>query len=178
MLCAAGFTPAAARQAASDGVRLVRDHDPYGVAPWLLLQSGDPLRAIHGAAGIDAVVVETPYERVRYQAYLNALQGLPVPPKTVQAWRRQAQNRYGFIIYAHSRSQLDRNFLKHFRPATAVIFGPSDDFFDVGNFRENRWVGSITYRFTERSCTQHGAFSFTDAYGTRYRLPYDLSAYR
>jgi hypothetical protein len=178
MLCGAGFTPAAAQQAASDGVRLVRDHEPYGVTPWLLFQSGDPMRAIRGRAGIDAVIVETPYERVRYQAYLQALQGFSVPAAMVQMWRRQAENEAGFIIYAHSRSQLDRKFLQRFRPHPAVIFGPSDDFFDVGTFREERWVGSLTYRFRVRRCTDAGAFSFTGPYGTHYRLPYDLRAYR
>lgn len=178
MLCGAGFTPAAAQRAASDGVRLVHNHEPYGVAPWLLFQSGDPFRAIHGRAGIDAVIVETPYERLRYQAYLQALQGFSVPPAMVQSWRLQAQNQIGFIIYAHSRSETDRTFLQQFRPRPAVEFGPSNDFFDVGNFREERWVGSITYRFPTRDCMERGAFSFIDPYGTRYRLPFDLTAYR
>lgn len=178
MLCATGFTPAAAQHAATDGARMVEQHVPYGVRPWLLYQSPDPLRAVHGRAGVDAIVVETPYERLRYEAYLDALQGIRVTPRIVAAWRRQAQHEVGFLVYAHSRSQYDRSFLQRFHPAPAARFGPSDDFFDVGSFREQRWVGSITYRYPVSNCNERGVLRFTDGYGRQYHLPFNLSRYQ
>lgn len=191
MLCAAGFTQSAAHQAALEGVRLVQQHQPYGVRRWLLYQSADPLRAVHGRAGVDAVVVETPYERVRYEAFLDALQGYPVSAAMTERMWREARDRVGFLVYAHSRSEFDRGFLSAFRPAVIALgdgqavhddgvvrFGPSDDFYDVGTFREQRWVGSITYRFPVRSCTERGAVEFADGYGKRYDFSFDLRRYR
>lgn len=178
MLCAAGFTPAVAQHAVSDGVQMVAHHQAYGVRPWLLYQSADPFRAVHGRAGVDAVIVETPYERLRYKAYLDALQGLRVTPAMIAVWRVQAQRQVGFLVYAHSRSQDDRSFLQRFHPAPARYFGPSEDFFDVGSFREQRWVGSVTYRYAARTCNESGIFRFSDAYGRRYRFAFHLSGYR
>ena len=178
MLCGASFTARAAQQAAFDGARLARAHAAYGVKPWVLYQSKDPLSAVHGKAGVDAVIVETPYERVRYDAFLQALQGLPVRPNDVARWRRHAQNEFGFLVYAHSRSETDRRFLQRFVPAPSVHFGPSLDFYDVGTFREQRWTGSLTYRFPARACDARGTFAFAGPYGKRYRFAYDLGAYR
>ena len=178
MLCGAGFTDAAARQAAARGVGMVAHHLPYSVRPWLLYQSRDPLSAVHGRAGIDAVVVATPYERVRYHAYLDALQDIRVTPAMVEAMRRKARNSVGFLVYAHSRTSLDRTFLAAFRPAPATHFGPALDFYDVGSFREQRWVGSVTYRFPVRNCSEQGVLHFTDGEDARYRFAYDLSRYR
>lgn len=178
MLCGAAFSARAAQQAALDGAHLARAHAAYGVRPWVLYQSKDPLSAIHGKAGVDAVIVETPYERVRYDAYLQAMQGLPVRPQDVARWRSHARNEFGFLVYAHSRSDADRTFLRRFRPAPSAHFGPSLDFYDVGTFREQRWAGSITYRFPVRTCDASGTFAFAGPYGKRYRFPYRLNAYR
>lgn len=190
-LCGAGFTAGAAAQAAHDGVVMVQNHRAYSVSKWVLYQSADPLRAVHGQAGVDAVIVETPYERVRYEAYLDALQGIRVTPAEVAKMRREASSHVGFLIYAHSRTETDRRFLAAFRPAqirtadagtepddAAVRFGPSDDFYDVGTFREERWVGSVDYRFPLRDCRQRGKVDFSDGYGRSYDLPFDLSRYR
>lgn len=170
---------------------MVRDHSAYSVSPWLLYQSADPLRAQHGRADIDAVIVETPYERVRYEAYLDALQGISVTPAAVRNMRAEAASRVGFLAYAHSRSELDRKFLAEFRPAYILLpngtrqndsevvrFGPSDDFYDVGTFREERWVGSIDYRFALVQCSERGRLRMTDAYGRAYDFKFDLGRHR
>lgn len=190
-ICGGGLAPAVAEQAAHAGVDMAHRHATYYVKPWVLYESRDPLRAVHGRAGIDAVIVETPYERIRYESYLYALQGSNVTRGMVERWRREAANRLGFLVYAHSRSDQDRTFLRGFSTATVtpaggaaqpddriVRFGPSDDFYDVGTFREERWVGSITYRFPLRSCSERGVVRFHDRYGDRYAMPFDLTRYR
>jgi hypothetical protein len=155
----------------------------------------DPLRAVHGRADLDAVILETPYERVRYEAYLQALQAFPVTAKVVEGWRREAAGRFGFIIYAHSRGEADpeRRFLAEFGPASVVlaggtrlraversIFGPSLDFYTVGTFREERWTGSLTERFPDppSTCKPRGTLEFADGYGRRYRFAFDLGKMR
>ena len=193
VLCS--LPPADASRAARDGASLAAAHQPYGVRPWLLFESRDPLRAVHARADLDAVIVETPYERVRYEAYMQRLQALPLTPVQVEGWRRAASGRFGIIIYAHSRTAADaeQHFLAAFSPATftltdgtrlvsdeRIVFGPSQDFYNVGTFREARWTGSLTYRFRDppQTCKPKGALQFTDGRRRAYRFPLDLSKYR
>lgn len=169
---------------------------PYGVRPWVLWDRRDPLRAAHGRADLDAVIVETPYERVRYDAYLQRLQNYALTARDVERWQREASGHFGFVVYAHSRDgdeHDDRKFLARFSPATVsvrgdgtlgpargVVFGPSADFYDVGMFREQRYTGSITYRFAEPpgDCRPAGTLRFRDAYARPYAFPFDLAKFR
>jgi hypothetical protein len=169
--------------------------ESYTVRPWVLWESPDPQRAVHAQAGLDAVIVETPYERVRSEAYMQKLQALPIVPSRIEGWRREASGRFGFIVYAHSRSEGDaeKRFLAAFSPATVVladathvrsvdrtVFGPSPDFYTVGAFREERWTGSLTYRlpFPRTTCNPKGTLEFADARGARYRFALDFAKYR
>ncbi len=184
------FTPTLAQQAAREGGALADRHESYRVARWLIFQSKDPLRAVHNRAGVDAVVLETPYERVRYYAYLHRIQGDSITASLVQQLYADARRRLGFVVYGHSKTDDDRTFLSHFTSAQLTgtdaseisleqaIFGPSDDFYDVGAFREQRWVGSLTYRFTLPRCASQYTVTFADAYGDRYAIPFDLSRYQ
>lgn len=184
------LTPSLARQAAREGVALASSAGGYKVAPWVIYQSKDPLSAVHGKAGIDAIILETPYERVRYYAYLHRLQGDTVTGALVKRLYLRARNRLGFVVYAHSRSDTDRTFLNGFgdplldesgtveRPLARSIFGPSSDFYDVGSFREQRWVGSLTVRFGLPHCAGNERFTISGPYGLRYAVPFDLLRYR
>jgi hypothetical protein len=155
----------------------------------------DALRAVRGQADLDAVIAETPYERVRYEAYLQKLQGLPLGGALLARWTREAGGRFGFVVYAHSRSgeESERTFLARFSPATVtypdgtklvsaerVVFGPGPDFYDVGTFRDTRYTGSLTYRFAapHGACEARGTLRFRDAYGRAYAFPFDLRRYR
>jgi hypothetical protein len=174
---------------------MAEEHGAYNVRPWVLWDRKDPLQAVHGRADLDAVIVETPYEHVRYDGYLQRLQGYPLGQKQIDAFRREAGDHFGFIIYAHSRTGDDseHSFLAHFSNATLtlpngnelkatqrVLFGPSADFYDVGTFREQRYTGSLTYRFavSATSCPTNGTLQFRDGYGHAYRFPVAFSRYR
>ena len=184
------FTPALAQQAAREGAAMADAHQAYGVKPWLIYQSTDPLRAAHDRAGVDAIVLETPYERVRYYGYLHRLQGDAITPALDAQLYRDARGRLGFVVYAHSKTDQDQRFLSHFTAATLAmpnglehsneraIFGPSSDFYDVGTFREERWVGSLTYRFALPACAARDELTFKDGYGDRYAASFDLARYR
>lgn len=164
---------------------MARTHGFYAVKPWVIYQSPDPLRARHGRAGIDAVIIETPFERVRYEAFLNALQGTAVTPALVETLRREAQGHLGFLIYVHSKNEEDRSFLRSFRRASlsengrtftaseSNAFGPSLDFYNVGTFREERWVGSFDFRFAVNGCAGSGDVRFADEYGARYDFRFE-----
>lgn len=176
------LSPAQMQDATRDGVAMAHASHPYEVAPWVIYQSKDPLRAQRGRPGIDAIIVETPYESARYQSYFDALQG--------DATKR-SRDRFGILVYAHSRSELDREFFDHFHqptltlgdgtrllPAGFQVFGPSTDFYDVDTFREERVVGSISFRFALPMCAGPMRFDLTDAYGNHYRVRFDLRTYR
>ncbi len=161
----------------------------------MLWDRQDTLRAVRGRADLDAVIVETPYERVRYEAYLQMLQGLPFGAAQLARWTREAGGRFGFIVYAHSRSSDDaeRSFLARYSPATVTypngttlvaneraVFGPGPDFYDVGTFRDTRFTGSLTYRFAapHGACEPQGTLRFRDAYGRAYAFRFDLRRFR
>lgn len=181
------LTAVQAQAAVRDGSAMARRRGMYDVHSWVIFQTADPLRATHGHAGVDAVIVETPFERVRYQAFLYTLQGTHVTPSQTQMFRKDALGRLGFLVYAHSKTEQDRGFLHQFRPATLTAgslrlqapagetFGPSSDFYDVGTFREERWVGSFSYRFAVANCIDNGTLDFSDGYGGRYHVRFDLS---
>ncbi len=191
------LTHVQAEQADREGTAMGHASHPYTVAPWVIYQSKDPLRAQHGHAGIDAIIVETPYESLRYESYLNALQDDTTKPwYKRRRYRSQvvqlgAQDRFGILVYAHSRTEIDREFFNHFHqptltldggtqlpPAGFQIFGPSTDFYDVDTFREERIVGSISFRFQLPMCAEPMQFELTDAYGNHYRVRFDLREYR
>lgn len=170
-------------------------HDAYTVRPWVLWDSKDPLRAVHARADLDAVIVETPDEHLRYDGYMQALQGFTLGAAQVERFRREANGRFGFIVYAHSKTggDAEAKFLAKFSNAELTLpdgrvlkaserayFGPSPDFYDVGTFREERYTGSLTYRFTAPGgrCPQAGVLRFRDGAGRAYRFPFDLSHYR
>jgi hypothetical protein len=189
------LSSADADHAAREGAVMAQAHEAYAVRPWLLWDRKNPFAADRGHAGLDAVVVETPYERVRYAAYLQRLQALPVTKDEIEQWRRDASRRIGFIVYAHSRSAADieMTFLERFANATLTlrsgetmrassraIFGGRGGFYDVGTLREERYTGSLTYRFTiaNERCRRSGILRFADGYGEGYWFAFDLARYR
>lgn len=187
----AKLTPSLAQRAASEGVAMADRHGGYNVRNWVAYQSRDPLRAVHGQSGVDAVIVETPFERVRYEAYLHRLQGDQITPTLVHNLFTQAENTLGILIYAHSKGDEDRGFLAAMQPATLTLsngivnqpsqtvrFGPSDDFYDVGDFRESRWVGSVTYRYALPQCAGHEVVRLNDGRGETYMFPYDATRFQ
>jgi hypothetical protein len=189
-LCA--LTSADASRAAREGAALAGSLRSYSVRPWVLWDRKDPLRAEHGRADLDAVIVETPYEHVRYDGYMQRLQGLPLGSAQISRFRRDADGRYGFIVYAHSQTddRAEAAFLKKFSNATVqpangatlsaterAYVGPTSDFYDVGTFREERYTGSLTYRFPAPppGCARTGVLRFRDGRGRAYRFSFDLS---
>jgi hypothetical protein len=189
------LSSADAGHAAREGAAMAQAREAYSVRPWVLWDRKNPFAADRGRAGLDAVVVETPYERVRYEAYLQRLQALPVTTNEIERWRRDASGNVGFVVYAHSRSAADSEatFLEQFANATLTlrpgesmrassraIFGARTDFYDVGTLREERYTGSLTYRFTPGNdrCRRSGTLRFADGYGKRYWFAFDLGRYR
>lgn len=111
--------------------------------------------------------------------------------------RRESAGTIGFVVYAHSRSDHDRGFMGAYGPAAislagnrhlnahdVIRFGPSSDFYDVGDFRDARWTGALTYRFAlpsglrDAPCSIAGTLHFSDGHGHSYAHRFRLAQYR
>jgi hypothetical protein len=195
MAAACALSSVDAARAAREGAALAQTRTPYVVQPWVLWDRRAPTTAVRDRADLDAVVIETPYERVRSEGYLQRLQSYPVGSGQIEHWRREASDHLGFVVFAHSRTSEEREakFLTRFsratvtlrggptlRAVTATVFGVNDDFYDVRGAREVRYTGALTYRFDNASpCRASvGTLRFTDAQHRPYAITFDMTKYR
>jgi len=102
-----------------------------------------------------------------------------------------------FIVFSHSDTSADRDFLRRvsngrleiggdvLAPAGAPeVFGPALDYYQVdGRGRQFRWLGSVTFRFDlsplHLVAAHHASatFSFTDSDGSVRRYRVDFARY-
>lgn len=156
---------------------------------------------------IDAVVVGTPYERIRYQSYLDKYQGSPLTKKGATKLASQYANTVQFIVFAHAPGVglKYRDFLKKFGQATLDIqgagtlkatkqgtYGPSEDFYDVksgkGKTAEPKflWLGYVSYDFNLQPLAKKGTnlsslkgtLTFTNSQGTKTSVQVDLGNFK
>ncbi len=199
---ASGFEPVLSpieRQAAIDaGKSDALAHSGYSVRSYTVYAVPDALAITPGEGAIDAVVVGTPFERVKYASYVAHFQGQAPSSKDVDV--AATPNEIEFVVFAHSSGKLDAAFLSHFTsvslsipgraplaPIARSTFGPTVDFYNVvGRGRDERWLGYDTFEFDLRSLKSQGAdiarlagtFVIVDPSGHKYSLPFNLSKYR
>jgi hypothetical protein len=201
--CAPGWafspklTSAEIQKALADGRSESASRAGYPVTAYTLYAVPNALVIAPGRGAIDAVVVGTPFERVRYASYLAAFQGSHVSQSAIA--EAASPESVDFVVFAHSGAQDDQTFLKRFhaaqveavgrtlRPARTTTFGPSQDFFTTtqGN-RVFRWLGYNTYRFDLRTLGSagldiarlRGTFRVVDPHGRQSAYAFDLSKYR
>ena len=201
--CAPGraFSPALTsdelHQALADGRSEAASRAGYPVTAYTLYAVPDALVIAPGKGSIDAIIVGTPFERVRYAGYLAAFQDSTPSPTAVE--EAAAPESVDFVVFAHGGAGDGQTFLQHFHaaiveaagrslyPEGTTTFGPTEDFFTTtkGN-RVFRWLGYDSYRFDFRSLADagvdlarlRGTFHVTDEYGRRSGYAFDLSKYR
>lgn len=199
---ASAFVPSLNQTQISDatyaGRRLSEHHRGYRAPENVLFAAADSLQIRKRQSPIEAILVGTPYERVRYTSYLYAFQGLYFSAEQAQTIARDDANTVQFIVFAHSNTPQDRNFLNRFVngrlrlgdhavvTSKPSVFGPALDYYNVeGVGRQFRWVGSVTFRFDLgrlrarrfNIANASGSFAFTDSEGERLKYPIDLSRY-
>jgi len=183
--------------ALAEGQAAAATHLGYPVAGYILYAVPDALLIGPGQGSIDAIVVGTPFERVRYASYLAAFQNAQAAGSAVAA--AAAPDTVDFIVFAHSGARGDQGFLQRFhavaleahghtlQPAGMTTFGPADDFFTTSQGkRVIRWLGYDTFRFDLRALALAGIdvarltgrLNIVDPYGRRYDVAFDLSKYR
>jgi hypothetical protein len=191
------LTTADTKAAIAAGVALQSAHAGFEAQAYVAFAVRDALQISPGDGSIDAIVVATPFERLRYASYLAAFQGESLSAPAI----RDAANpdALDFVVFAHSSAAEDQDFLHRFgsvsfriagvtlRPTSVSTFGPAEDFFNTpSGAREPRMLGYATFRFHVRSmqtkdanvASAKGALTIVDPYGRRYDLAIDLAKYR
>lgn len=193
--------PSEVQRAVAAGERMVTPSSGYKVQDWVLFDVKDPFTIGPNQGTVEAVVVGTPFERLRYASYLAAFQGTPLEPKEAQQKAAALDNTVSFIVFAHAPGTGDqyRSFLQGFRaarlnfegtggqrlePTHTEITGPAQDFYNVpGKAAEFRYLGNVAFRFSlgqlgSKRALAKATFSFTDSTGQNYRFPVELGRYR
>jgi hypothetical protein len=194
----ATLSPASVSEAVAAGKAMAAQDSGYAVAPYLLFSLPDAAHITDEAAVVEAVQLGTPFERLRWEAYREQAMRIPFNTGDVASYDAQHAGRVDFIVYAHSRTEKDRTFLDRFAGgalvradgttvATAVTSHtiPSIDTYTIPAGVVNRFLGSVTYRFTlDGAAVTPDAlaapltFTFTDDGGAVHRIPVTLTGYR
>jgi hypothetical protein len=182
------LSPASVAAAVADGRGMAARGEGYTIGAYLLFSVDDALRVVSDEQTIEAVAVGTPYERLRFHAYLLAHQGRPAVPAEETQFVSTGRGMLEFVVFAHSRAATDREFMQHFGGGTLESGGTSRDAVQVSStdpaidsyYRPDgtvvkRWLGQVTYRFDLRAdpapaaSTSPATFSFTDDRGAVHR---------
>jgi hypothetical protein len=168
----------------------------YAIGTYLLFGVDDALHIADDDQTIEAVIVATPYERLRFHAYLLAHEGRPAPGSGDQfvAGDRDVLE---IVVYAHSRGVGDREFMQHFGAGTLASAETTreaaqvtstdpviDSYYLSSGAVVKRWLGQVTYRFNLRddpalaAATTPATFSFLDDRGAAHRYTLNLAGYR
>ena len=193
--------PSEVQRAVAAGKQMATPSSGYKVQDWVLFDVKDPFTIGPNQGTVEAVIVGTPFERLRYASYLAAFQGTPLKPKEAQQKAAALDDTVSFIVFAHAPGTGDqyRNFLQSFRAARlnvkgakgpilksvhTEIVGPAQDFYNVpGKAAEFRYLGSVAFKFNlgqlgRKGASAKAAFSFTDSTGQTYHFPVTLGQYR
>jgi hypothetical protein len=182
--------------AVGEGGAMAARGEGYVIGTYLLFSVDDALHIAEDDQTIEAVVVATPYERLRFQAYLLAHEGRPAPGQGDQFLARD-RGVLEIVVYAHSRGPGDREFMQHFGAGALASAGTTRDAVQVTStdpvidsyYLSNgtvvkRWLGQVTYRFDLRNdpalaaATAPATLSFLDDRGAVRRYTLTLAGYR
>ncbi len=185
------------RDAVADGRALAQLGQGYPIGTYLLFGVDDALHIGEGNHTIEAVAVGTPYERLRYRAYLLAHQDRQLGADAAAQFSAHQRSLLEFLVFAHSRTEADRDFMMHFGGGTLDAGGGrlitadvtssdpvSDSYFLTDGTVVKRWLGQVTYRFDLRDDAALAAraapvtFTFTDDHGAAHHYALTLSRYR
>jgi hypothetical protein len=191
-------SPARVATATADGATMERGGDGYTIAPYLLFGVDDALHITDDDAIVEAVTLGTPYERLRFAAYLRSHQGLSFDAQDANEEAAADDGRIALIVSVHSRTERDRDFMTHF--GAGVLVGPDGTTLAATNVRVSapvidayyrldgtvlhRWLGQVTYVFDLRTNATWAtasaliAFAFTDDRGATHRYVFNPNAFR
>jgi len=167
----------------------------YTFGPYVLFSSDDSMSVAGEKDPIEAIIVGTPYERLRFEAYVLAHQRKPFGGAVAANFASGQAGIIEFVLFLHGRSGQGREFISLYGNATVtdasgkqyaaeqtVRTTPVNDaYLGIGSSIVTRWLGQITYRFRlDPSLLPQSqlTFAFTDDRGTEHRYPLALAKFR
>lgn len=203
---AAAFTPqlsqADIQEAVQAGTEMASRERGYHLQDWVLYGVEDPFLILPEQGEVEAVIVATPFELLRYQSFLHAFQGKAFTPEQAQELAAELEDTISFQVFVHAPAPGDeyRDFLSAFTMAAFTVagdeslaplsietFGPAQDFYNLPDAAvQIRYLGYVTFRFDLGSLEESagnfgnltGTFTLTDSSGQDYSFEVDLSEYR
>lgn len=202
----AAFTPELSesdiQEAVTMGTQMVSQRSGYHLEDWVLFGVTDPLSILPEQGEIEAVIVATPFELVRYQSFLVTFQNKAFTTDQANTLAAQLKDTIAFQVFVHAPGVGDqyRDFLSDFTKASFTAlngedltpvkidtFGPAQDFYNIpGSAVQIRYLGYVLYHFDLSSLNESaanlanltGTFSLTDSAGQAHSYDVDLSKYR
>ncbi len=167
----------------------------YTFGSYVLYSSDDSMSVAGEKDPIEAIIVGTPYERLRFQAYLLAHQRKPFGGAVAANFASGQAGIIEFVIFLHGRSGQGPEFISQYgNAALADASGKqyaaeqtfrttpmNDAYLGIGSSIVTRWLGQITYRFRldpSISPESRLTFVFTDDRGAEHRYPLMLTKFR
>jgi hypothetical protein len=184
------LAPGTIDRAIAQGRGFASEHRGFVVAPYLLFGVADAVQ-IQDGEGVEAVELATPYEALRYRAFLSGFERSPMTPPMIAAFVVEARTHVDFVVYVHSRSEIDREFIAAFGAGTLTCpdganiasevqrSTPIRDVYVNGTTPTYRWCGQLRYRFALTDALLRcdpATFAFADDRGRVYRVPVTLGS--
>jgi len=182
--------------AIGDGRAMAARGEGYTIGEYLLFGIDDAFHISDDGQTIEAVAVGTPYERLRFHAYVLAHEGRPLSDGDTAQFLTAHRSTLELVVFVHSRSMADREFMQHFgagmldaggnaRAAEVSSTDPVlDSYYRPDGSVLKRWLGVVTFRFDLRDdaalagAAAPATFSFTDDRGGVHRYALSLARYR
>lgn len=191
------LTASQSARAVADGAALATAGQGYPMSQYRLWAAQDTLSIAPGQGALDALVIATPFERLRYESYLNGYQHKRIRPATSGSTFGPTPIRWNSscsctVQAASSATSLTTSGTppSHW-PAAGRCWLRSTTGLDRrwisttsrGAAERLRWIGYVGARFDLRHVsatarTLRGTLSFVDDEGKHYRFPFDLSRYK
>lgn len=189
------LSAASISDAIAAGSTMARRGEGYAFGSYVLFSSDDSMSVANEKDGIEAIIVGTPYERLRFEAYLMAHQNKPFGGALAANVAARREGVIDFVLFVHSRIGQGKDFISQYGGATLTddtgrTLAPeqtfrttpmNDAYLGIGSSVVTRWLGQITYRFRiDPSTTADGrlTLSFADDRGSTHRYPVPLANYR
>jgi hypothetical protein len=191
------LSPEGRLAAVEAGRQMASAEGGYPVRDYVLFETDDALVVRPGEGEIYAVTLRTPFERARWTSYTRVRQGRAATDAAVDAQAVEANEAVDVIVYVRSTDARGRDVLDRIRlPVLTLASRRRLEPLAVERgqpFRgnqmvvgadgrpgaEERWLGTIVYRFRLTAADVGPAiFEIVDGTGRTYRLEADLSRFR
>ncbi|MFC4453525.1 hypothetical protein [Deinococcus sonorensis] len=96
------LTPALTDQAVKEGDSMSRTTGVYTWGSYLLKTYTDDIRLTANSPEVDGIALGTPYERLRYESFLDTFQDRPLTAAQAKVFAQKWNNKITFLLYTHS----------------------------------------------------------------------------